>query len=39
MAVTHDPLDAAEPLSAILAAPGSRVALVCPDDERSLTVD
>ena len=37
--MSHDPLEAAEPLSAILAAPGSRVALVCPDDERSLTVD
>ena len=39
MAVTHDPPAAAEPLSAILDAPGSRAALVCPDDERSLTVD
>ena len=39
MAVTHDPLDAAEALSAILDAPGSRAALVCPDDERSLTLD
>jgi len=38
MALTHDPLDVAETLSAILEAPGSRAALACPD-ERSLTVE
>jgi acyl-CoA synthetase (AMP-forming)/AMP-acid ligase II len=35
----HDLLDSGEPLCALLNATGSRPALVCPDDERSLTVD
>jgi acyl-CoA synthetase (AMP-forming)/AMP-acid ligase II len=36
--VTEDPAVSAEPLRAILAASGS-AALICPDDERSLSID